>query len=179
MSGISRRGLFSMLGGRSSTKDESSARSPKSVKSVKKQGDGFSLQAFYARRAATPGAIPRLPIPEVRDGDLATDTTSVGMGARQDGGKEPPEARDVPLSHAGQRVQAPAFDGFVRILPEACLGYSSFCSVCVERCPVEGAIVVELGRPRVVAAACDGCGICIRACPAPMQALRIVPREGR
>lgn len=166
MSGISRRGLLSLLGGRSSSETDASASSAQRPAS---RGDGFSLQAFYARRAAAPAAIPRF---EIRDADLATETTKVGMGAERDASQEPLEARNAP-----SLVDAPGFDGFVRILPEACLGYSSFCSVCVERCPVEGAIVVELGRPRVVESACDGCGVCIRACPAPTQALRIVPRE--
>lgn len=67
--------------------------------------------------------------------------------------------------------------GVVRIVESACLGYTSFCSVCAERCPVEGAIVIELGRPRVVESACDGCGECARVCPAPLPALRFVGRD--
>ena len=60
-----------------------------------------------------------------------------------------------------------------------CLASGSFCSVCVERCPRPGAIVVETGRPRIVAAACDGCGRCIAAGPAPVLAIRLVVAGGR
>lgn len=53
-----------------------------------------------------------------------------------------------------------------------CLAYQrSFCSVCSERCPVEGAIKVENGIPQVVAAACTGCNICHEVCPAPTNAI--------
>lgn len=58
----------------------------------------------------------------------------------------------------------------------ACLAATSFCSVCSERCPRPGAIVVVGRVPRVVAAACDGCGRCIAACPAPTLAIGLTPR---
>lgn len=58
-----------------------------------------------------------------------------------------------------------------------CLAYRSVCSVCVERCPVAGAITVERGIPTVNAAACDGCGICAQVCPAPRNAILQVPRR--
>lgn len=65
-----------------------------------------------------------------------------------------------------------------------CLAYRSlFCSTCVERCPVEGAIVVEQGIPRIVASACTGCGECHQVCPAPENAVLMIPKpteaEGR
>lgn len=63
-----------------------------------------------------------------------------------------------------------------RIDGEACLATRTMCSVCVERCPRPGAIVVEAGRPRVVAAACDGCGRCLAVCPAPSLAIGLVAR---
>ncbi len=57
-----------------------------------------------------------------------------------------------------------------------CLAFqNSFCSTCVERCPVPGAISVERGLPRIDPAICTGCRICRkatctcrtrRACPA-------------
>ncbi|MBK8477215.1 MAG: hypothetical protein IPL39_13240 [Opitutaceae bacterium] len=58
-----------------------------------------------------------------------------------------------------------------------CLAYQGTgCTICVERCPVAGALVLEQGLPRVVASICTGCRLCHEVCPAPGQAIRIVPR---
>lgn len=58
-----------------------------------------------------------------------------------------------------------------------CLAYTSFCTVCSERCPVPGAMKVEQGIPMVIAAACTGCGICHDVCPAPTNAVLVLPRR--
>ena len=50
------------------------------------------------------------------------------------------------------------------------------CTACVDRCPVPGALVSEEGLPRVVPALCTGCGLCQPVCPAPENAIRMVPR---
>ena len=63
------------------------------------------------------------------------------------------------------------------VLADACLATTSFCSVCVERCPVPGAIEIVNQRPRVVAAQCDGCGVCVRVCPSPILAFELVARS--
>ena len=61
-----------------------------------------------------------------------------------------------------------------------CLAYQrSFCSICSERCPVEGAIKVEMGVPQIVADACTGCGICFDVCPAPTNAILMMPVKGK
>lgn len=66
--------------------------------------------------------------------------------------------------------------GPVRVRPQLCLAWQgSFCSTCSERCPVEDAIVIEAGRPRVVEARCNGCGLCVQVCPAPINALELLP----
>ena len=58
-----------------------------------------------------------------------------------------------------------------------CLAYHEIaCSVCVERCPVPGALVSDSGLPRVVPGLCTGCGACQPVCPAPENAIRMVPR---
>ncbi len=147
MTAISRRGLFSILRGSGSG-----------------HGHGeFSLDAFYSGRGGAKDA--SVPVFEVRAGGVATETTSVGV-PRED----VVSAREAPASPI-------AIDGVVRIRPYACLAYRSFCSTCSERCPVEGAIVIELGRPRVDETRCDGCGICVHVCPAPINGFDIVPRE--
>jgi Na+-translocating ferredoxin:NAD+ oxidoreductase RNF subunit RnfB len=58
-----------------------------------------------------------------------------------------------------------------------CLAYTSFCTVCSERCPVPGAIRVEKGIPVVVAETCTGCGVCHEVCPAPRNAVLVLPRR--
>ena len=59
-----------------------------------------------------------------------------------------------------------------------CLAYqNSFCSTCVERCPVENAITSERGLPRINPIACTGCGECADVCPAPVNAIMFVPRR--
>ncbi len=59
-----------------------------------------------------------------------------------------------------------------------CLAYqNSFCSVCKERCPEQGAIISERGIPHVVPDACTGCNICREVCPAPTNAILMVPKK--
>ncbi|AWV89973.1 4Fe-4S dicluster domain-containing protein [Bradymonas sediminis] len=61
-----------------------------------------------------------------------------------------------------------------------CLAYNhSFCTVCAERCPHEGAIILDQGKPRIVAEHCTGCGVCHSVCPAPMNAMMVMPNPSR
>ncbi|MHC4910070.1 MAG: 4Fe-4S dicluster domain-containing protein [Planctomycetota bacterium] len=54
------------------------------------------------------------------------------------------------------------------------------CTLCVEQCPVEGAIVVDgRGRPTVDATTCVGCGVCQYVCPAPYNAVVVQPDQTR
>ncbi|MGZ3454584.1 MAG: 4Fe-4S dicluster domain-containing protein [Polyangiales bacterium] len=119
-----------------------------------KPKEGFSLTDFYARREGAPAPLPTF---RVRDGGIPTETTRVGVTVED-------PSREFQLR-------------FVRVKPEACLAYHSFCTVCSERCPVDGAIVIELGRPRIVETHCTGCGICVQVCPAPLEALELVAQE--
>jgi len=126
MSTVSRRGLITMFRGGQ---------------------EKFSLGSFYKARTATGDTIPKFT---VRDGGVATPTTSVGVTREQ--------------------------RGVVQIREADCLATTSFCTVCSERCPVPGAIFIELGRPRVDRDLCDGCGICVGVCPAPINAFDKVAR---
>jgi Na+-translocating ferredoxin:NAD+ oxidoreductase RNF subunit RnfB len=58
-----------------------------------------------------------------------------------------------------------------------CLALTSFCAACVERCPVPGAMHVTNGMPSVVPDVCTGCGICHEVCPAPTNAVLMLPRR--
>jgi Na+-translocating ferredoxin:NAD+ oxidoreductase RNF subunit RnfB len=58
-----------------------------------------------------------------------------------------------------------------------CIALTSFCAVCVERCPVPGAMQVTHGMPSVVPDVCTGCGICQQVCPAPTNAVLLLPRR--
>lgn len=64
-----------------------------------------------------------------------------------------------------------------RVSIDDCLAYrGSFCTVCSEHCPEEGAIQMEQGRPHISAASCNGCGVCQQACPAPRNAILLLPK---
>ncbi len=67
----------------------------------------------------------------------------------------------------------------VFVVARHCLAYQgSFCSVCREQCPVDGAIQVENGRPFVRLETCTACGKCQEVCPAPVNAIRIMAAPG-
>lgn len=66
--------------------------------------------------------------------------------------------------------------GMARIDTQVCLAHQgTFCSTCREQCPVPGAIHVEAGRPRIDEDACTGCGVCSFVCPAPHNAIVVMP----
>jgi Na+-translocating ferredoxin:NAD+ oxidoreductase RNF subunit RnfB len=58
-----------------------------------------------------------------------------------------------------------------------CIALTSFCSVCVEHCPVPGAMKRERGMPIVVPDVCTGCGVCHDVCPAPRNAVLMLPKR--
>jgi Pyruvate/2-oxoacid:ferredoxin oxidoreductase delta subunit len=83
-----------------------------------------------------------------------------------------------PLRQQGQRRTQPAQATSERVAViqgRFCLALTSFCSVCVERCPEPGAMKMERGMPTVVPEACIGCGICQDVCPAPRNAVLMMP----
>ena len=70
-----------------------------------------------------------------------------------------------------------------RILDYNCLNRNGraaeHCTVCIEQCPEQGALIVEDGMPRVDNDKCTGCGICHYACPAPTNAVAMMPLQQR
>jgi ferredoxin-type protein NapG len=78
------------------------------------------------------------------------------------------------------RSEAPAALGAARVSPLDCLNrLSATCSVCVERCPVPGAIDFVADVPEVNERLCTGCGICQHVCPAPQNAILMLPNADR
>jgi ferredoxin-type protein NapG len=78
------------------------------------------------------------------------------------------------------RPDQPLKMGTAVISPLTCLAHqNSPCSACVEHCPVPGALSLVDGRPAVNADACTGCGVCQYVCPAPQNAVLILPLKDR
>jgi ferredoxin-type protein NapG len=78
------------------------------------------------------------------------------------------------------RFEVPARMGTATISRLNCLAHqNTTCSACVEQCPVEGAMRWENGRPVVDPDACTGCGVCQYVCPAPQNAVMILPTKSR
>lgn len=67
--------------------------------------------------------------------------------------------------------------GRAQLLPQDCLAHQgTTCSACVEQCPEPGALRLHAGRPAIDAGACTGCGVCRYVCPAPRNAIVLLPR---
>jgi ferredoxin len=98
------------------------------------------------------------------------------LGRRRD---ETEQSKPAEISN--KETKAPdEFPPLALILDRFCLAWQgSFCSVCVERCPVPGAIITEMGKPRIDPDLCTGCKICHDVCPAPKNAVFLVPRKPR
>lgn len=135
-------------------------------------GGGFSLESFYSSRAQAGEATgSSIPVFSLREGLVVPQEglSRIGMAPAL----STPESVSAP---GPGRCAAPVAGMVVRVRPQLCLAWQgSFCSTCSERCPVEGAISVELGRPRVEESRCNGCGLCVQACPAPLNALEFLP----
>ncbi len=87
---------------------------------------------------------------------------------------------DPPCIHACEPAvltfDAPLTMGTASIRTPNCLAHGgTFCTVCSEQCPVEGAIEVVDGKPVINEATCTGCGVCQHVCPAPYNAVLILP----
>lgn len=66
------------------------------------------------------------------------------------------------------------------VVTQDCLAWQGgFCSACAEQCPVPGALIRQAGRPTIDHDSCWGCGLCQYVCPAPTNAIRIMPQHNR
>jgi MauM/NapG family ferredoxin protein len=73
-------------------------------------------------------------------------------------------------------VEIPVIMGTAIITAHLCLAHhGTTCTVCSERCPVEGAISATNGKPTIIEQACTGCGVCRYVCPAPENAVLLMP----
>lgn len=78
------------------------------------------------------------------------------------------------------RAEQPLKMGVAYIERAACLAHTgSFCTVCAERCPVADAIELTDGKPRIRPDTCTGCGVCAFVCPAPSNAVVVMPLADR
>lgn len=70
----------------------------------------------------------------------------------------------------------PKMMGTAKVTEHLCLAHhGTTCTVCSERCPIEGAITVREGKPTVNETSCTGCGVCRYVCPAPENAILLMP----
>jgi len=74
----------------------------------------------------------------------------------------------------------PKVMGTARVTEHLCLAHHhTTCTGCSERCPVAGAITLSEGKPTVVEDVCTGCGVCRYVCPAPENAILLMPAFSR
>ncbi len=74
----------------------------------------------------------------------------------------------------------PPIMGTATVTEHLCLAHhSTLCTVCSERCPVDEAITVTNGKPTVNEDICTGCGVCRYVCPAPENAILLMPAFSR
>lgn len=70
--------------------------------------------------------------------------------------------------------------GTAIVTEHLCLAHhGTTCTVCSEQCPVENAIRVSDGKPTVDESLCTGCGVCRYVCPAPENAVLLMPTFSR
>lgn len=74
----------------------------------------------------------------------------------------------------------PPIIGTAKVTEHLCLAHHhTTCTVCSERCPIDGAITVTDGKPIVNEETCTGCGVCRYVCPAPENAILLMPAFSR
>jgi MauM/NapG family ferredoxin protein len=79
-------------------------------------------------------------------------------------------------THALARVEVSDIDMGTAVIDGArCLTWKGeSCGVCVEACPVPGALTQKGGHPVVDPQRCIGCGVCENVCPTPQASVVVV-----
>ena len=86
-----------------------------------------------------------------------------------------PSGALVPVRRATEVQMGVAVIDAARCLPHR----GEKCSVCLDRCPIQGALRLDdKGRP-VVQDTCTGCGICEYYCPTEPTSIRVRPWSAR
>jgi ferredoxin-type protein NapG len=92
------------------------------------------------------------------------------------------------LDHGLEDI-ADARMGVAAIDQESCLSWQGLrCEICYRECPVRGTAITVENHPRqtsghalfipvVHASSCTGCGLCEKACPTELAAIRVVPPD--
>lgn len=91
---------------------------------------------------------------------------------------------DLPCARACEpnvlREDLPRTIAMANLLTYNCIAWQGgFCSVCSEHCPEPGALTMEQGKPVIHAEVCTGCGVCHHVCPAPTNAIAMMPLQSR
>lgn len=84
-----------------------------------------------------------------------------------------PEAREPDRSSSAATTR----ERVAIIQGRYCLAYSEPCTVCVDACPVPGALPLQDGVPLVDLDVCTGCGVCHEVCPARPNAVLLLPKR--
>lgn len=102
---------------------------------------------------------------------FARPLKATGEGAKAVGNAITGKARDGSASAALSGPMVAVIQG------RHCTALEDYCSLCVERCPEPGALHASQIIPMVVPEVCTGCGICQQVCPAPENAVLMLPRR--
>ncbi|MCA9166428.1 MAG: 4Fe-4S binding protein [Planctomycetales bacterium] len=72
--------------------------------------------------------------------------------------------------------RVPPVMGTARIVAQLCVAHhGQNCTRCLDDCPVDNAIQMQSGKPVVDEGTCTGCGVCRSVCPAPGNAILLMP----
>ncbi len=80
------------------------------------------------------------------------------------------------LKPAAKPVPEPDPTRYALVSGRNCIAIHQTCSVCIDQCPIPGAMQWDAGLPMVNPDLCNGCRICQQVCPAPTNAIRLIPR---
>jgi ferredoxin len=123
---------------------------------------------------SNPGVEPSAPAPDPH----ARPPSEAAIPSLEEGPLPMPWEHKGPARRRpqpGDGPRRPAIASTFQIAPDKCLAHrGQMCSVCRERCPIPGAITLTDHKPSIASDLCDGCGLCVQSCPAPILAIRFV-----